>query len=466
MRTYQNYLVVIASLIFTSLTGYLRQTFIAFTLGAGKSTDIFLVSYAIPEFVFIALPIILTPVIIPYFIRLRQKRGEIVAWSFAKIIFLYFVIVILALILINLLGSSIFIKWLSPGFEKQEQAQTTNLFLVMLPGILFMGLASLMGAFLQIFRKFARPILMTAVYNIVFIFCLFYFPDGDTLIRAAWGVTFGAFAAFLLQLPLFLKDLSQKNFSGRIKNPLSNDSFSQVYKLTLWIAAGYLTHHLIHFVDRAMAISSGEGNAAILSFAYHLALTIGQVSGLAISIVIFPDITEKISESLFEKANEYLLQAIKIVFAFTVPVSMALIIFRLPIVKLLFEHGAFGSDTSSMVATTLIFFTVSMLIDSLCQPLWRSVYAWQKGPVVFYVNLIQTLIRLAANFILIKIIGYNGIALSAVIGFFVQLVLLLIIARRQFAFKITMVDIKEFGFGIICFNIRDNSCPLGKNVLE
>ncbi|PKN88409.1 MAG: hypothetical protein CVU46_01185 [Chloroflexi bacterium HGW-Chloroflexi-8] len=443
-RTYQNYLVVFISLIFSTLTGYLRQTSIAYVLGAGKTTDIFLVSYAIPEFVFIALPIILTPVIIPFFIRLRQKFGEETAWSFAKKIFIFFVIIILVLVFINFVASSVFIRWLSPGFEKFEHIQAGQLFNLMLPGIFFMGLASLMGAFLQIFRKFARPILMTAVYNVVFIICLFMFPDKDALVRAGWGVTLGALAAFLLQLPLFLKLLPSGIFNHWQESTF-NGNFSKVYKLTIWIAAGYLTHHTILFIDRAMATSTGEGNASILSFAYHLALTIGQLSGLAVSMVIFPDISEKLSESLFEKANQYLVKALKLVFMFSLPVSFGLILFRLPVTKLLFEHGAFGSNTTNLVGNTLIYYTISVFVDSLCQPLWRTVYAWQKGSVVFYVNLVQTFIRLAANFILVKNIGYNGIALSAVLGLLVQFVLLVIIARRQFAFKINLVDVKEFG---------------------
>lgn len=444
LRTNQIYLIVFISLIFSTLTGYLRQTSIAYVLGAGKTTDIFLVSYAIPEFVFIALPIILAPVIIPFFIRLRQKFGEVTAWSFAKKIIVFFVIIILVLVFINFVGASLFIRLLSPGFVQSEHSQAGKLFYLMLPGIFFMGLASLISAFLQIFRKFARPILMTAIYNVVFILCLFMFPDKDALVRAGWGVTLGALAAFLLQLPLFLKIIPSGIFNHSQESIL-NGSFSKVYKLTIWIAAGYLTHHLIIFIDRAMATTTGEGNASLLNFAYHLVLTIGQLSGLAVSIVIFPDISEKLSESLFDKANQYLLKALKLVFMFSLPVSIGVIIFRLPITKLLFEYGAFGSDTTTLVSNTLIFYTLSVFIDSLCQPLWRSVYAWQKGSVVFYVNLIQTVIRVAANLTLVKIIGYNGIALSAVIGLFVQFVLLLIIARRQFALKITLLDIRDFG---------------------
>src|SRR5690606_23309925 len=75
--------IVILSLGAAMATGFLRQSALAATLGAGRSTDIFLVAYALPEFVYVALPIVLSPVVIPLFAQASRQQGEASAWGAA-----------------------------------------------------------------------------------------------------------------------------------------------------------------------------------------------------------------------------------------------------------------------------------------------------------------------------------------------------------------------------------------------
>ena len=76
--------VVMLSLGIAMATGFLRQSALAATLGAGRVTDIFLVAFALPEFVFVALPVILSPVVIPLFMQVSRQSGEAPAWQVAR----------------------------------------------------------------------------------------------------------------------------------------------------------------------------------------------------------------------------------------------------------------------------------------------------------------------------------------------------------------------------------------------
>lgn len=434
----RNYLIVLISLLFSMLTGYLRQTSIAYVMGVSQNTDIFLVTYAIPEFVFIALPIILTPAIIPFFTGIKNKYGEIVAWTFVKKIFYFFITILLIFILLNLIFRSAFLRLLSPGFDIQTHFFSQQVFLIMLPGMLFMGLAALMGAFLQVYKKFARPILMTAVYNLFFIATLFLFPDPNSVTRAAWGVTLGSLFAFLFQIPLFIRYIP-KNLSNN-KKQIDRNEWMRTLKFTAWISIGYLAHHLIYFVDRSMATYLGEGKVAILNFAYHLSLSVGQISGLAISMVVFPNLSEKISSNLIGQANQELSKSLRYVISLSIPITLGLLIYRYPLVRFLYEYGEFSSIETQNVSNVLIFYAVAVFFDAICQPFWRYIYAFQKGRIVLGVNLIQTSIRVIANYVLIQIMDYNGIALSAALGIMIQMILLGKFIQYKYKFMIDKED--------------------------
>ena len=79
---YRATLLIIIGLATANLTGLVRQAALAHQLGAGHAADIYLIAFALPEFAFLALPIVLLPAFLPLFARRRIERGEADAWRF------------------------------------------------------------------------------------------------------------------------------------------------------------------------------------------------------------------------------------------------------------------------------------------------------------------------------------------------------------------------------------------------
>ena len=266
----------------------------------------------------------------------------------------------------------------------------------------------------------------TVEYNLTFVATLLAAPLVWPVGRAAWGVTLGAAAALVLQLPLLWRHQTSE-VSGDFR---SLTSVGQVARLAGPLAAGYAAHHVILFVDRAMAIALGVGSAAALNYAYHLALAVGQLSGLAVSTVLFPRLAEQITGGDVSGARTSLAGALRFVVAVGLPTTGGLILLRTPLVRVLFERGAFDSAATAAVSGPLAWYSLAVLADALCQPLWRVVYARRSAWTVLAVNGLQTGIRLLGNLALTPVLGYNGLALSAAIGLSVQAGVLGWLVRR------------------------------------
>lgn len=426
---------IMASLALVTLTGYIRQAVIAYILGADRVADIYLVAYAIPEFIMIALPIVFSPVIIPFFSQIRQQHGSAHAWQWGQSLSSWIMFFLIFITLVGGLAAPVFIGWLSPGFSPAEREQALQTFYRMLPGLLLIGASVLVGSFLQAFRRFNWQVLTTAVFNLVFMAALLLLPAIDPLERAGWGVSLGAGAALLFQLPLFLR-LRQAELEHAGQPVESTVRLAEALGMVGWMAAGYGAHHLILFIDRAMATALGAGSAAVLSYGYHLALAIGQLSGLAVSTAIFPGLSEKIGSQDMDSARSAISYSMALVWAIAFPASLALVVLRIPIVQLLLEHGAFASDATRAVGGVLGIYAFSVLADALCQPLWRVVYATRSGPAALVINSIQTLIRVIANLLLIPRFGVNGLAWSALIGLSVQVLVLAVFAARKITWRV------------------------------
>jgi len=429
---YRSTLILMAGLVAATGTGFLREAALAYQLGAGRATDIYLIAFTIPEIVFIALPIILTPAFIPLFTDFLLHEGEAGAWRFGLRVARSLLVLLLALTSFLAVSAPLYVRYLAPGFGPFERDKAIHAMHLMLPAITLMGGAVLAGAVLQIRRRFARPALATALYNVVFVSALFALPMISLVGRAAWGVTLGAAAALLIQGSLLWRYRPQSLTEQRKdKTAKSALGMKQLVRLAGPLAAGYVVHHMILLVDRAMATTAGAGSVATLNYAYRLALVIGQLSGLAISTAVFPRMAEQAASQDLAGLKSSLAGALRFVWVVGLPASCGLILLRTPAVRTLFEHGAFDAASTAAVSDVLVWYVLAVLADALCQPLWRVVYARRRVWTVLGVNGLQTIIRILCNVALIGSLGYNGLAVSAAVGLTVQLLVLGQIVRRD-----------------------------------
>jgi putative peptidoglycan lipid II flippase len=429
---YRATLVVVLGFLTATLTGFLRQIAIARMLGASRVADIYLVAFAVPEFFFIALPIIISPAFLPIFSKLRQEGGDAKAWQFAQRIIKILGLSLIVLTILVAVLIPVLLTWISPGFTSAEREQALALFYPMLPGILFMGIATLIATILQVYRRFLQSVIITSVYNLVFIVSLFTLPIPDALTRASWAVTFGAGAALLSVLPFWWRQTRAIVVSTLSE---SRGYIKEWSSFTIQLILGYTIHHMILFVDRAMATMLGPGSVAALSYADHLTLLVVQFSGLAVSTVMFPGLAEKVVSGDLKSAGRELADALTLVFEMALPASVGLILLRTPIVQVLFEHGAFDAQATSLVSAPILWYSFAVLADALCQPLWRVVYVKRSGWTVVAINGLQTTIRLVCNFLLTPRLGYIGLALSATIGLTVQVLALAWWTKSTFGFR-------------------------------
>ena len=436
---YRATLIIMSGLAAAALTGFVREASLAYQLGVGRATDIYLIAFTIPEFVFTALPIVLVPAFLPLFADLRLRVGEAGAWRFGGRVAWALLALLVGLTALVGWSAPLTLRWLAPGFDGSQRAQATQALSLMLPALSLMGGATLAGAILQVYRRFARPALATALYNLTFVAALIGLPLASGVGRAAWGVTLGAAAALALQLPLLWghRPSSRGARQGDSAGQPVPIGLAGLWRLAGPLAAGYAVHHIIYFVDRAMATTAGSGSVATLNYAYRLALVAGQLSGLAVSTALFPRMAEQAAGDDLAGLRSSLAGALRFVWMVGLPASGVLIVLRTPLIRVLFERGAFDRAATAAVGDVLGWYALAVLADALCQPLWRIVYARRRAWTVLAVNGLQTGVRILANLALIRHLGYNGLAISAVLGLAIQAAVLGYLARRSLGAYLT-----------------------------
>jgi putative peptidoglycan lipid II flippase len=116
-----------------------------------------------------------------------------------------------------------------------------------------------------------------------------------------------------------------------------------------------------------------DGAIAWLSFADRLyQLPLGVV-GIAVGVVLLPDLSRRLRAGDDTGGREALSRAGEISMALTIPSAIALMVIPVPIVSVLFERGAFGPDDTVATALALAVYGAGLpafVLQKVLQPLY------------------------------------------------------------------------------------------------
>ena len=115
----------------------------------------------------------------------------------------------------------------------------------------------------------------------------------------------------------------------------------------------------------------------------------------------------------------------------TIPISMGMIVLRYPLIRVLFQHGKFTSESTLMTAIPLVYFSLGIVAQSVIQILPRMFYALQDTWTPALIGILAMGINLVGALLLIQPLAHGGLALANMVASFANMLLLLLVLRRR-----------------------------------
>jgi putative peptidoglycan lipid II flippase len=164
----------------------------------------------------------------------------------------------------------------------------------------------------------------------------------------------------------------------------------------------------------------------------------------SISIAVFPFMSSKATVDRQALAKETM-RGLYASWLVALPIGVIFFVLSQPIIRIMFERGAFTPQATKITADMLAFFSLGIPAMTAWQIATRAFYALQDTITPLKVGFIQIGIDIALLLTLPKIMGYRGLplatAISISIGF---LILWLTLARK-------LPEIKEEKIGLIFY---------------
>lgn len=415
--------------------GMVRDMLMARYVGAGLASDAFLIAWRLPN-LFRALFAegAFAAVFVPFFNR-RMTEAEAeeagaglkAAVDFAGQVLsvLFPFLVVFTALMIALTGP---VVWaMTGGFpdggpEKFELAK--HLTQITFPYLGLISLVSLLGGILNSLNRFwvnaAAPILL----NLCMIVALLVFR-GQTQIATAETQAIAVTVSGALQLLWLIWSCR----AAGIKLKLGLPRLSPDVKKLLWligpaaVGQGAIQFNLLVSTSLAARFLP-QGAVSYLYYADRLnQLPLGLL-GIGVGTAILPLLSRQISGGNAEAAQGTQNRAIELAFFLSLPAAIALVISATPLVRGVFQHGAFTPLDTIGAASALAAFSLGVPAYVLIKVLTPGFYARQDTKTPVRIAVVSMLFNLAGNLTLIWHFGHVGVAMATAFSAWVNMVLL------------------------------------------
>ena len=382
---------------------------IAALLGAGAIADAFLVAF---QLVNVARRLLsegaLNAALVPAWLRLRDTDAGIAAAFAGRVLGTISAALIGLTVLIGL-PMPLVIAVLAPGFAGQETLQlAVRDARLMLPYLAFAGPAAVLLALASAQGKFFLTAFSPLLFNIALItvmIALFITPNETGFVAMALAATVGI-AGFLQLLILVLRR------GERIATPLRVTFDAEMRHFLSRAIPGMVASSAPQLLVVAGAIIASSSPSAVswLYFANRLIeLPLGMV-GVAMGTVLIPELTRALRGNDKTAIASAESRALEFAVGLALPATLGLIALSEPIVRLLFEHGAFTAADAHSTARALIWLALGLPAHVLVKALSPAFFAREDMIAPLLATLKGIVVAIGLAVLLGHFFGASGIA--------------------------------------------------------
>ncbi len=443
LRLARSFSSVSIAVFLSRILGLVREQVLAGLFGAGTQMDAFVVAFRIPNLLRDLLAEgALSSAFVTVFSEFDEKRPRHETLELVTCTFFAFATILSIIVLTGLFFSRELVLLMAPDFSKIEGkvALTVTLTRIMFPFILMVSMASLFMGILNVRRHFFIPSLASAMFNLSSIIIggglslLLPQYGYEAITGMAIGTLLGGASQMAIQTPLLKKEgisLFACLSPALLRNMFFHPGVKRIMLLMLPAVIGMSATQINIFINTNFASQCMEGSVAWLNYAFRLILFPIGVFGVAISIASTPDFAKRAAQNNMSAFSVALVDSLGLSMTLGVPASFGLWVMAEPIVRLIFEHGAFSQLDTLMTAQAVRLYAIGLAAYSAVKIIVPAFYAIKdtKWPVA--VSFASVVLNILIILTTINELQHKAIALSTSITVMINFFILAVVLYKK-----------------------------------
>ncbi|SCI76621.1 integral membrane protein MviN [uncultured Clostridium sp.] len=414
----------------SKVLGFTRDIVLGYFYGTSVYSDVYVTAMNIPLVVFAAIGAAISTTFIPIYHESLEEGGEKSALKFSNNVMSIVIILSLVLAVSGYIFAIPLVKLFAMNFTGEKLALTVHFVRIMIMGIVFIGLSNIMTSYLQIKGNFTIPGMIGYPNNIIIITSIAMSAIMKNINILAIGGLLGMLSQFLFQVPFAIK----KGYTFKPVINLKDKYLKKMLWLVVPVFIGVAVNQVNAMVDRSLASGLCDGVITALNNANRLN---GFVLGLFIATlgaVIYPTLSKLSTDNNKEKFAESVATSVNCVNLVVLPATVGAIVLATPVVRILFQRGAFDERSTALTSTALVFYSVGMIGFGLRDILGKVFYSLKDTKTPMINGMIAVVLNIVLNIALVKVMGHGGLALATSLSAIICILLLFVSLKKKIGY--------------------------------
>lgn len=420
---------VVVLFLFSRVAGLAREMFIGARFGTSAEYEAYLAAFRVPDLIFYLLAGgALGSAFIPVFTGALTRRDLTGAWRLFSAVSNLVVIGMTALALV----AAVLAPWLVrtilvPGFAPWQQALTVDLMRWMLISTVIFGVSGIVMGVLNSFQHFLLPALAPVLYNLSIIAGAWFLAPKFGVYSLVVGVIVGA--ALHLDVQLFGLWRYKARYFPILG--LADPAVRTVGRLMAPRVLGLAVVQINFWVNTLLASALPAGSLSALNYAWLLMLLPQGIVAQGVATAAFPTFAALEAQGRRAELRSTLGATLRGVLFLAIPAAAGLFVWRLPLVRLLFERGQFTARSTQLTVAALAFYAFGLMGHSALEILARAFYALHDTRTPVGVGVAAMGLNVALSVWLRIPLAHAGLALANTIATTLEMIILLILLSRR-----------------------------------
>jgi putative peptidoglycan lipid II flippase len=398
----------------------LKDLVVAHVFGRSDGLDAFLIAFLVPSFVLALLMSSLGSALIPVLVETRQKRGPDAEQKLLSSMMFFSMSVLVSIAAVLGLFAPFYLRILGSSFSPGKLLLTREILYCLLPFMVFSGLATFVSGVLSAYKKFALPALVPIATPLITIAAILIAPKSWSVFTLALGVVAGG----ALEAAILLRLLKTCGMRFRFRWDGVDSDVRSVLRQYAPVLAGSVLMCSTTVIDQAMAAMLPSGSVAALSYANKIVGLIVAIGSTALTTAALPYFSHMVADADWAGCRHTLKRYTALILVTTIPLTLALIALSHPLIRLIFQRGAFNASDTDLVSRVQMCYFIQVPFYMCGMLFVRFLSSIRRNDVLMYGSAISLALDIALNLVLMKKMGIAGIALSTSLVYVVAFVIL------------------------------------------
>ena len=418
------------------LLGMVRDVVQAHYFATGFAADAFVVATRIPTLLRdLFAEGAMSAAFVPTFTRYLEKGGKPAAWRLGSLVINALLVVTGLLVVLGIIFAGPITRLYTTAAYQAipgKLALTIQLTRVNMPFLLLIAVAAAYMGMLNALRRFFVPAMSPTMYNVVFILCTVVFVPVFTAVgiqpvmALSMGMLLGGVAQIVSQWPAIHAEGYRHEWILTPKDQGLREVLLLMGPGSLGVAAAQ-----VNILVNTLLATKIEGAPSALSYAFRLMYMPVGIFGVSIATAAIPELARQAANKSHDQMRQTLSWGMRLMLVVSVPATVGLMALSTPIIELIYKGGKFNADSVFLVSQSLLYYAPGVVGYSLVKILSPSFYSMQDARTPVTVSVITILTNLVLNLALVRVLGFQGLALGTAIAANVNAGLLFVLLSRR-----------------------------------